>query len=366
MGDIIKITTDDLSDIKSHKQLKQLCQFIIDGVAEHNYHKDREFLLRAKELFIKHKLMFEAAHMTREIGISYYKECNAKRALNEIKAAVDTLKKNIFRHDRNDVLVNYMIDVAVIYYELLNYGESLLVFEKCSQKISDEIPKRFLYRYYYEYGILCIKIGRYQDAIDLFNKALEFSENDNTKKGHAYNNLCRCYRLMKQYKKSIKIFNKAMKYYGDDNNNLASAYNNASILYYNMNQMDKAFEYINKCFELFDKNNYKKYLIYYDTYVRIGAGDKEMDKVISRLLELLKLSYKHQFNKIHVLDPIKLIIDKLRKTNNQECIIELKKIITSLINDIADDSDSFSIQLCACLGGLSYLLYKHKKEKGGI
>lgn len=361
MGDLRKFSVEDLQQEENfhQAQLQDLYQAIIDGLDKLDYHKDKELLIRAKELFSQSGMMFEAARITKEIGISYYKEGNIAKAITYFENAVYILQNNTHKRDIQETLISYMTGIGVGYYELLYYDASLEVFQRCRQKINDKIASNILYRYYHEYGIVSIYIKNYEDAIELLEKALKYAEN-NIEKGYVYNDLGRCYWKMMSYKASADIYNKAIDLFKAEDNNtgLAMVYNNLSMLYYTTKDSEKATKYIDKCFELFDKSNPKKYIIYFDTYLRVILRKNDFGEAVDRLLEFIEISNKYSFEKRYILDAIELVVDRLSKFRNEEYGIKLKKIIIDLINENEEGFDRnshYEERLFGFIGMLRYL-----------
>lgn len=357
MQDTKEVTIEDLMNAKPD-ELEELFQTIMDGLKIYEYHDDRKVLNKAKDLFTEHNMMFEAAKMTREIGISYYRKGERKKGLRLIENAVDILK-NIKKNDKRDeVLFSYITDIAIGNYQSLNYAKSSVNFEECSKMVNDKLPTRELFRYHLDYAILCIYIEQFDKALELLNNALQYTEDNNIKKGKIHNEFGRCYWRMKEFIKSLEMYSKAKEFYGDNKNKLATLYNNMSLVYNALGEHDKAMELINKCLEIFDKNNPRKHLIYYDTYVRIAIDSEELDELINRLLNVIKIANSFSYNKIHVIDPILIIVKKLKESRDVELGMKLRSIIIGLIEEVGEVEyrDYYENQLYACLGELSYLL----------
>ena len=365
--EIQRLTIKHLKEAKPDK-LEKLCEIIIDGLKIYKYHNDREFLVKARDLFAQHNMMLEAAKLTREIGVSYYKKGQIKECVNNIEIAVDMLKKIPSGDNRDKLLFKYMLNIGIGNYERLNYSKSFVAFEECRQMLSDKLPVEYLFNYYHEYAILSIYIEQHSKGLDLLNKALDYTGDSKINEGKIYNNLGRCYWKMKQYNKSINMYNKAIKLYKGNNNKLAIIYNNMSLVYNDLNNHNKAMQLINKCLEIFDKSNPKKHLIYYDTYVRIAIKSEQLDELINKLLNVIEISKDVSFNKKYIIDPIQIITKKLNETKNKEQGMKLRNIIISLIEELGEVEyrDYYENQLYACLGELSYLLGKKNKIRGGL
>lgn len=369
MGELKTLSAKDLQQSNFNQtQLKELYQNIADGMDKLGYRKNRELLYKVKDLFLKNGMLFEVAHITKDIGISYYKEGNIAKAIRYVEDAVEILENNAFEQDVQETLVNYMISVGVGYYEIVNYSASLEIFQKCRNFISDKISDNILFRYYHEYSIVTIYVKNYVRAIGLVEKALQHTSNDTSKKADCYNQLGRCYWKMKKYKDSYIFYKRALDLFEvrNDTNGLAMIYNNLSILYDTMKDTEKAAESIQKCLVLFDKTNPEKYIIYFDTYIRVALRRNKFSEAVDKLLELIEVSNEVSISKRYILEPIELIVDKISKHRNEEYGIKLKKVIIDLINEIEDIEDknkNFEERLYSNLGMLRYLFYSQSRRK---
>lgn len=368
MGDLKEISVESLLQETNldKTKLNDLYVVIIDGLDKHGYSKNRDLLEKAKELFSQNRMMFETAHMTREIGISYYKDGNIAKAIRYVEDAVDILQNNTHERDIQETLVIYMTSIGVGYYEVLSYNASIEVFQRCKQFINDKISDNTLYRYYREFTIACIYSEKFEDALELSVNALKYTEGSNIRKAYCYNDLGRCYWKMEKYEDSVEFYMRAIKLFESehDNNGLAMIYNNLSMLYHTKKDSQKAAEYINKCFELFDKTNPQKCIIYFDTYIRVALKKQDFGEAVDSLLDFIELAHNYSFDKRYILAPIGLIVDKLSKYRNEEYGIKLRRIIIDLINDIEDAKDKkghYEKCLLSYLGMLKYLFYSKTK-----
>lgn len=370
MGDLRIISVEDLQngDSINQAQLKELYQDITSGLDELGYRKDKELLNRAKELFSENGMMFEVAHMIKEIGVSYYREGNIAKAIRYVEDAVEILQNGSFEQDIQETLVSYITNIGIGYYQLLNYSSSFEAFQKCRHLIDNKISYNALFRYYHQYGIASMHVNKYERAIQLLERALQYSANDIIKKASIYNEMGLCFWKMKKYKDSYNYYKKALDVYKvkNDNDGLAMIYNNLSILYDTMKDTQKATESIEKCFELFDKTSPEKHLIYLDTYVRVALRKNNFSEAVDRLLDFIELSKKLAIEKRYLIEPIELIVDKLSKYQNEEYGIKLKKVIIDLINEVEDIEDKnkhYEERLYSSLGMLKYLFYSQARKK---
>ncbi len=366
-----KIFLEDLEEKDSfnNDELKSLHENIANGLDKHGYYNDRELLFKVKDIFIEHKMMFETAHITKEIGISYYKEGNMPKTIRYIENAAYILQ-NI--SDDSDIrikeaLVNYLISIGVAYFEILSYQSSINTFKKCSKLIDNKLPRNVLWRYYHEYTIACIYAKDYDNAKKLADKALEYAD-DNIKKGRIYNELGRYYWKVKRSIDSRRAYDKALKLFKaeNDNDRLALIYNNIAMLYYTTKKNEQASEWIEKCFEIFDRGNAKQCVMFFDTYIRIILRKHDFGEAVDKLLEFIKLSDNYSFNKRYILDALDLVVDRISKFKNEEYGIKLKNILIHLIkqNDDEDIEDNYySEKLYSYLGRLRYLFYKKRKRR---
>ncbi len=366
-----RIFLEDLEEKDSfnNDELKSLYENIVKNLDKHDYYDDRELLFKVKDILIEHKMMFEGAHVTKEIGISYYKEGNIPKAIRYVENATYILE-NI--NDNSDMrikeaLVNYLISIGVGYYEVLSYQSSVANFKKCSKLIDSKISSNVLWRYYHEYTIASIYAKDYDNAKKLIDKSLEYAH-DNVKKGFTYNDLGRYYWKVKKPLDSRRAYDKALEAFKAENHNngLALIYNNIAMLYYTTKKNEQASEWIEKCFEIFDRSDPKQCVMFFDTYIRIILRKHDFGEAVDKLLEFIKLSDNYSFDKRYILDSLDLVVDRISSFKNEEYGIKLKNILIHLIkqtdeNDIEDNY--YSEKLYSYLGRLRYLFYKKPKRR---
>ncbi len=366
-----KIFLEDLEEKDSFNddELKSLYENIADGLNKHDYYNDKELLFKVKDIFIEHKMMFETAHITKEIGISYYKEGNMPKTIRYIENAAYILQNISDNSDMRikESLVNYLISIGVAYFEILSYQSSINTFKKCSKLIDDKLSDNVLYRYYHEYAIASIYAKDYDYAKKLLDKSLEYAHN-NVRKGFIYNDLGRYYWKINRPLDSRRTYDKALEVFKAENHNngLAMIYNNLAMLYYTTKKIEQASEWIEKCFEIFDRSNPKKCVIYFDTYIRIILRKHDFGKALDKLLEFIKISDNYLFDKRYILDALDLVVDRISKFKNEKYGTKLKNILIHLIkqNDDDDIEDNYySEKLYSYLGRLMYLFYKKRKRR---
>ena len=366
-----RIFLEDLEkkDSFNHDELKSLYENIVEGLDKHDYYNDRELLFEVKDIFIKHKMMFETARITKEIGISYYREGNIPKAIRYIENAVYTLQNINDDCDMliKEALVNYLINIGVAYFEVLSYESSINTFKKCSKLIDNKISRNVLWRYYHEYAIAAIYAKDYDNAKKLLDKGLEYAD-DNVKKGFTYNDLGRYYLKVNRPLDSRRNYDKALEVFKHENHNsgLAMIYNNLAMLYYTTKKVEQAAECIEKCFEIFDRSNPKKCVIYFDTYIRIILRKHDFGEAIGKLMEFIRLSDNYSFDKRYILDALDLVADRISSFKNEEYGIKLKNILLHLVkqsdeNDVEDNY--YNEKLYSYLGRLRYLFYKKPKRR---
>ncbi len=366
-----RIFLEDLEEKDSfnHDELKNLYDDIVDNLDNHDYYNDRELLFKVKDIFIENKMMFETAHINKEIGISYYKEGNIPKAIRYVENAVYILQNISDDCDIRikETLVNYLISIGVGYYEILSYESSINTFKNCRKLIDDKISDNVLWRYYHEYTISSIYTKDYHNAKKLAYKALEYSH-DNVKKGFTYNDLGRYYWKVKRPLDSRHAYDKGLELFKAENHiyGLAMTYNNLAMLYYSNKKIEQATEWIEKCFEIFDKSNPKECIIYFDTYIRIILRKHDFGEAVDKLLEFIRLSDNYSFEKRFILDAIELVVDRISKFKDEEYGVKLKNILVHLIKQTDDDDiedNYYTEKLYGYLGRLRYLFYKKTKRR---
>lgn len=165
------------------------------------------------------------------------------------------------------------------------FNKALRLYEAINDKAGGAESKNHL-------GTVCYKRGDNESAIKKFTEALQVFEERKDAPGltATYINIGLVYDNLKSFKKAIEFYNKAIEYakeYGDENA-IASCYNNLGGVYTDMGQRDMALECLERSFKLKEKLNNKAGVA--GTLNNIGAIYFEM-KNYEKALEYFQKAY---------------------------------------------------------------------------
>ncbi len=224
--------------------------------AQGKYEEALEYLLAAE------KINKNDVWTYRQIGICYKNLDNKEEALKYYLKAVDL--------DEED---KYSIaDIAWIYDVFGNYEEALKYLERL-----DELGEENDVWTNIEFGLCLSRLGRYEEAIERINHALEI-EDEEKDTGYIYSQLGFCKRKLEEYDEAIEAFKQAKKWGRND------AWINVELGYcYRLkNEIKKALE-CNLEAEKFDKKD--PYIMsdiawFYDNLDQYKEGLKYVKKAI--------------------------------------------------------------------------------------
>ncbi len=180
------------------------------------------------------------------------------RAKKEYKTIVKRIKELDIIEKNLPLLNTSYIRLFDIYYSLVKYNEGL-GFAKKLHKIADQfdyknkIPKIYANILHW-LGIFYSELGKYNNAIDYYNKALAINvkifgkEHPDT--AGTLNNLGNAWHSLSEHHKAIDYYNKALaidiKTLGEEHPNAASSLNNLGNVWHLLGEHKKAMDYYNK------------------------------------------------------------------------------------------------------------------------
>ena len=135
-------------------------------------------------------------------------------------------------------------------------------------ELSDKILKRRLDKYIkhmFLKGEMLLSLGRYDDAITIFEQILEYHEDKFT--GRAYNSIGFCYYMKNEPKKANYEFEKARKYCDEKSLLLNSATLNLAAYYSMTNQKEDTFKLFKELYDLNPINEHEDTHILFLTMV---------------------------------------------------------------------------------------------------
>ena len=180
------------------------------------------------------------------------------RAKKEYKTIVKRIKELDIIEKNLPLLNTSYIRLFDIYYSLVKYNEGL-GFAKKLHKIADQfdyknkIPKIYANILHW-LGIFYSELGKYNNAIDYYNKALAINvkifgkEHPDT--AGTLNNLGNAWHSLSEHHKAIDYYNKALainvKIFGEEHPDTASCLNNLGNAWHSLSEHHKAIDYYNK------------------------------------------------------------------------------------------------------------------------
>lgn len=170
------------------------------------------------------------------------KEVEEIEIINELKIDIDSLKKNgnLDSLSKNKTLRKEIVSFCDKWIYKMNHDAIKFLLKGISQE--DDT-----FWFFYNKGVALSNIGKFQDAIDAFNEAIEryYSDslNVNTKRyAVAFNNKGNTYVQIEKYEDAIKAYTEAIKI----NPEYSIAYNNRGQAYFNLKNYIKALDDFNE------------------------------------------------------------------------------------------------------------------------
>jgi len=148
-----------------------------------------------------------------------------------------------------DVAQSYN-NLAMLYYSMGRYEEALPLYQKALEIYLGQLGKRHPYvaTSYNNLASLYESMGKYEEALPLYQKALEIRL-EQLGERHAdvatsYNNLATLYSSMGRYEEALPLYQKALEIrleqLGERNPSVATSYNDLATLYESMGRYEEA------------------------------------------------------------------------------------------------------------------------------
>jgi tetratricopeptide (TPR) repeat protein len=141
---------------------------------------------------------------------------------------------------------------------LSHFDKAEELYEILLQQTTNEGGKAHLF---YQLGWIKDDQGKYAEAIEFYEKALEISQKtlpaNHPNLASSYNNIGTVYDNMGEYSKALSYYEKALeikqKTLPANHPDLATSYNNIGLVYKNMGEYSKALSYYEKALEIYQK-----------------------------------------------------------------------------------------------------------------
>ena len=263
----VKVKIDD-SDINSwlnkSEQEKSLLVAQMENLRKANAEQERQ-IAELKRQLTKSNKKEEKERITQEfanedkIFLSNQKVEEAFKLYNKYDSSgyINLLNEAIQLNPNNDIAYN---NRGVAYAELGRYEQAIQDFNKAIQLNPNYDATAYANR-----GLAYHDLGQNERAIQDLNKAISINPND----GAAYNGRGLAYSGLEQYERAIQDYNKAIQLNPNDD----MAYNNRGGAYRHLKQYDRAIQDYSKSIEL-DPNDYGAYYNRGWIYGSIGQYSK--------------------------------------------------------------------------------------------
>jgi len=185
-------------------------------------------------------------------------------------------------------------------------------------------------------GIASMRIGRYEDAEESFDIALEIAEenNDLDSLSTAYNFLGIYHKIRGHLRKAVRNFEKGLKIHKETNNKIkeCNILNNLADCYSKMRKNEQAIEFIERIIPEYEKREEFEYLA--NSYGNLGNAYKNMGQLTNALEYYSKSSALCVKTGLNLSQAQNLII--MTDIYNQIGLIDESKENLSKLEDIVD------------------------------
>ena len=182
-------------------------------------------------------------------------------AYSQSEQKIDSLQKNLSIYiEENDTIeifnTYYSLGKEFFFsernYEAGIYYTNALKFADSKQKI----------KIYNKLGSICWRKGEYDNAMNLYRRALRISENigENKYRAMVLNNIGFIYAEYDKYEKTLDYYKQALEIRKEiqDKKGIGLSYNSIGRVYYGLDSMDKSLEYHTKALKIFRQIKYSK------------------------------------------------------------------------------------------------------------
>ncbi len=331
---------------------EQIHRYVLNVTDNINDYNDEDSLLvleTLKNMCVKENMIIESAMMFRNIGMHYFSRSLNDSAIEFIKLSIMTIADR----NMNCLTIQYLLEIAMVYFYNLEYEKAKKSYEKAERLISDgvEVDQETLYYFYYRYGVLYNTIGRYERAKGMFEKALSLSLNC-TQKGDATMNIGINYKKQGLYKNALEYYEKALITFENHRGKLSWVYNNMAETYRCIQQFEQALISINMAYDHVEANNFEKLFVYHQTYAQIVEQMGQYRKGIDKLFETLSKIGDGFVHRKYIVNGINNMIKIVKKHNDEAALKELEKILITLLKNTSAKNVEFIRELKACIGDI--------------
>ncbi len=195
------------------------------------------------------------------LGLIYFNSKDYDKALSYYQEA---LKERV-KVDDKLLIGNSLNSIGLIYYNLNNYKMAMPYFDKAEalRKETGDLPgltrtQTLKASSYLSIGEEMNNSGKYPEALESIEKALEINKSINVRPGigDALNQLGFVYANLGEYSTAVEKINEAARIMKEDKDTalLAGVYNHLGIVLQMSGRIEKASEYFNKSLKIFEEN----------------------------------------------------------------------------------------------------------------
>jgi len=229
-----------------------------------------------------------------------YKEISNKyKGHDNEKLIYNAILWNQFAENQDNIneqkLANYEIGLA--YYRLWKYDEALQFFNKALQFSNELADSSITARIENSIGYAYYQKAEYDNAYKYFHNSLVIRESIKDKKGiaYSYNSLGLLFWKMKKQNDAIISFNNAKEIWEQLDNNVGviMSYSNLGAVYYDFLDIEKSLEYHEKALELEKEiNDTFRMGITFNNLAVLYQEKEQHNKALDYYLKALKISEK--------------------------------------------------------------------------
>jgi len=357
------LTEREISEADSEK-LITMVEFVSKNIKKYTGVRDIDLLQILKSRCVKKGLKVEVAIMYRAVGMYNFYRNNTKTALEMLHLAVELVKE----YNRKDLLAAYTSELGLIYFFEHENKKAEIQYEYVEKLLPHipELDKNILHLHYSRYGILHIRLYRFERAQEALEKALSYA-GGKTDIGFTLNDIGVNYERHLNFNKALEYYDKALETFEEsDYFSKSIVYNNLAELYKTTGDYNKALNHINKAFEYLDNKDESKLFIYFTTYTEIEVLLGEPEKALNRFIEMLLNVKNIVIYKSYITENIESLVTIL--ADNEEMLKKLRTVVAELIECAPEDNLEYIKELGKWLDCINLYMKNTNisNEKGGL
>lgn len=314
---LVSIFNMDYSDIYilPDQQVLNFLGEIESNVEKYNNHKDLDLMDKVIDLLdiIDKRLVYDC----------HYTKALIYLQIGQVDSAIGCLKISM---QKQEMYFKSLFELAFCYFLQKKYIESEKIY---IELMHTDMKNNF--KLLYRYGILLNNTDRNMQAVKIFERAIEIT-NNNRDIGKAIMNMATAYWKLAQYQKSITEYNKALQFLNTEHDK-SIVYNNIAQAYIKLQNYTIAYDNADKALENVEKDNSKIFLNIYHTFCEtsIALGNAEC---INNLIDLCREMYQGYIYKGYLHNCMEFAIKHSNKKQLEILRDFLTKMLTSNVNTV--------------------------------